>query len=286
MKKTVKKLTAIILALMIALTCSMPAFAGDWADIVDITAAEADEKYNSGEKCIIFFYQDGCYNCYNIEMNVVCYWLEYGYDIYAVNLPWEGWPQFLKKQYGTQSISTPIVAFVDGANTTYYMGATKFDVLNNAFYNFYGITPTVTITGITLSQLSADLEIGETLQLSATVFPSTADQSVTWSSSNASVATVSSSGLVTAKASGSAYITATAADGIYQESCFVIVSDSECEATLQSISIRTKPNKTTYTVGESFNSEGLTLNLHYSDGTTQVATSGFTCSTPNMSTAG
>ncbi len=284
MKKTVKKLTAVVLALMLILTCSMPAFAGDPGWIEEITAAQADEKYNSGNKCIIFFYQDGCYNCYNIETNVISNWLEYGVIIYAVNLPVEGWPDFLKMEYGGVSISTPIVAFVNGACTSYYMGATSFDVLNNAFYDFYNITPPVSVTGVTLSQTSASLEIGDTLQLYATVSPSTANQSVTWASSNTSVATVSSSGYVTAKASGSAYITATTADGSYNANCYVSVS--ECEASLESISVRTKPNKTTYTVGESFSSDGLTLNLHYSDGTTQVATSGFTCSKPDMSTAG
>ena len=55
---------------------------------------------------------------------------------------------------------------------------------------------------------------------------------------------------------------------------------------LSSISVRTYPSKTVYNVGESFNSSGLTLNAYYSDGTTKTITSGFTCSKPDMSTAG
>ena len=63
---------------------------------------------------------------------------------------------------------------------------------------------------------STELKDGETLQLTATVFPETAtDKSVTWESSNQNVATVSNDGLVTAHSSiGSVRITAKANNGI------------------------------------------------------------------------
>ena len=70
------------------------------------------------------------------------------------------------------------------------------------------------VTGITLNKTTASLKANETITLTATVTPSTAtNKSVTWSSSNTSVATVSSTGVVTAKAVGTATITATTADG-------------------------------------------------------------------------
>ena len=53
------------------------------------------------------------------------------------------------------------------------------------------------------------LDIGQTLSLSATVLPSTAAQTVRWSSGNTAVATVSTNGLVTARRDGTAVITAT-----------------------------------------------------------------------------
>lgn len=59
----------------------------------------------------------------------------------------------------------------------------------------------------------AELKIGETLQLKTTVTPSSAsDKSVTWTTSDKSVATVSTSGKVTAKGEGTAKITVTAKD--------------------------------------------------------------------------
>ena len=58
------------------------------------------------------------------------------------------------------------------------------------------------------------------------------------------------------------------------------------EATLQSISVKTNPTKTTYTVGETLNTAGLTLTATYSDKSTQTITSGFTCSPIKLDVAG
>ena len=69
----------------------------------------------------------------------------------------------------------------------------------------------VRVESVTLSQSSVELEIGTTLQLNATVSPSTASRKdITWSSSKSSVASVSSSGLVTAVSEGTTTITASA----------------------------------------------------------------------------
>ena len=68
-------------------------------------------------------------------------------------------------------------------------------------------------TSIELIKPTAELKIGETLTLTATVLPETAtDNTVTWTSSNESVATVAN-GLVTAVAAGKATITAKTNDG-------------------------------------------------------------------------
>ena len=73
---------------------------------------------------------------------------------------------------------------------------------------------TVNVTGVTLSETAASLTVGgETLTLTATVLPDDAtDKTVTWTSSDPTVATVAD-GVVTAVAAGTATITATATNG-------------------------------------------------------------------------
>lgn len=78
-------------------------------------------------------------------------------------------------------------------------------------------------TGISLNKTTAEVRVGKTLQLTATLQPYGASGTVTWSSSNTSVASVNN-GLVTANAVGTVTITATVGD--YSASCVVTVSES------------------------------------------------------------
>lgn len=80
------------------------------------------------------------------------------------------------------------------------------------------------VTGIEISPSSMTLTEGETRQLEVNVQPVTADQSVTFSSSDESVATVSGQGVVTAVKAGKTTVTATAADGTHSAACTVTVS--------------------------------------------------------------
>lgn len=69
----------------------------------------------------------------------------------------------------------------------------------------------VAVSSVSISQSSAEMVIGETLQLKATVLPSTTtEQNVTWASSKKVVATVDKNGIVKAVAEGETVITATA----------------------------------------------------------------------------
>ena len=80
----------------------------------------------------------------------------------------------------------------------------------------------ITVQSIALSQPSAELKIGETLNLKATVSPSNATyDGITWTSTRTTIATVSGSGLVSALAEGNTTITAMA--GGKTASCSVTV---------------------------------------------------------------
>lgn len=80
------------------------------------------------------------------------------------------------------------------------------------------------VTDVTINKTSVSTNVGLTVQLKATATPSDAtDTSLTWTSSNAKVATVSANGLVTAVRCGSCFITATAASGV-DATCKVTVA--------------------------------------------------------------
>ncbi|MBQ5970757.1 MAG: Ig-like domain-containing protein [Clostridia bacterium] len=78
---------------------------------------------------------------------------------------------------------------------------------------------------VRLNAGDAELRIGQTKQLTATVYPSTAtNKTVIWTSSNASVATVNQNGLVTAVGDGTCDIIATTAEGARTAACKVTVT--------------------------------------------------------------
>lgn len=88
-------------------------------------------------------------------------------------------------------------------------------------------TSSIPVQSVSLDKSQLDLTVGQTYTFTTTVKPSNAtDKSVTWSSSNSSVATVSSSGVVTAKATGKATITVKTNDGGITATCSVTVNAS------------------------------------------------------------
>ena len=82
------------------------------------------------------------------------------------------------------------------------------------------------VEGVSLDKESAIVEVGDTVQLTASVTPENADDtSVTYSSSSANIASVSESGLVTAKAYGTATITVTTTDGEFTDTFEITIYD-------------------------------------------------------------
>ncbi len=87
----------------------------------------------------------------------------------------------------------------------------------------------VDVTGVALDQTTAELTVGDTLTLAATVLENATDPTVTWKSGKASVATVDENGVVTALKAGTAVITATAGD--CSAKCTVMVTAKEVAST-------------------------------------------------------
>ena len=119
----------------------------------------------------------------------------------------------LRNENGSDDTYT-LTATVGGATYNYTKSGVTFE--NGKYYAITVKMNPKKVSYISLNKTSANLAIGGTVELSVSnVSPSDAvDKTVTWSSSNTSVATVNaSSGVVTAVASGNATITATANDG-------------------------------------------------------------------------
>ena len=116
-------------------------------------------------------------------------------------------------------------------NIRLYISATHNTSTSSAYLYLYGADVTINYTAedvhptsVTLNSNSESIEIGETFQLTETVLPANAtNKSVTWSSSNTSVATVVG-GLVTGVAVGSAAITVTTVDGGKTATCAITVT--------------------------------------------------------------
>jgi hypothetical protein len=84
---------------------------------------------------------------------------------------------------------------------------------------------TVAVTGVTLNKSTLSLSTGDSETLTATLAPGNAtNKNVTWSSSDATIATVDANGLVTAVAAGTATITVTTTDGSKTATCAVTVT--------------------------------------------------------------
>mgnify|MGYP000773255744 FL=1 len=112
---------------------------------------------------------------------------------------------------------------------------------------YYDITiksNTISVTRIEMTPSSATLEIGETIQLSATAYPTNAtNRSLNWTTENYSVASVSNSGLVTARGAGRVWIWARATDGsgagnycvvdVKEPTIVTSIELSETEATME-----------------------------------------------------
>ena len=180
------------------------------------------------------------------------------------------------------SSSNPSVATVssDGIVTAKGAGTATITVKTNdgnktATCSVTVISAKVPVTGISLNETSHSLSAGWTFYLHETITPSNAtDKSVTWSSSNPSVATVNS-GAVTAKGRGTAIITVITNDGGKTATCTVTVTGSNIHVTdvsLNKTSLTIEEGKTTKLTASVSPANATDKTLSWSSSNTSVAT--------------
>ena len=113
----------------------------------------------------------------------------------------------------------------------------------------------VAVTGVKLAFTALTQKIGTSFTLVATIEPANAtNKTVTWSSSNSTVASVTNMGVVQAKAAGTADITVTTADGGHTATCSFTVTAEDVPLT----GLKVTPAETHIKVGQAG-----TLNVKY-----------------------
>ncbi|MHA0856534.1 Ig-like domain-containing protein [Paenibacillus sp. CMAA1364] len=113
--------------------------------------------------------------------------------------------------YVEDTVTTPIntATLVIGAVPEYNNG------VGTTLYDDFKVEAWIPVTAISLDQTNVAMEPHQTVQLQPTVTPVNASNpTLTWSSSNPTVASVDQSGQVTGLQSGSTIVTATSSDGV------------------------------------------------------------------------
>ncbi len=122
----------------------------------------------------------------------------------------------------------------------------------------------IEITSLSISPASADLVVGESQSFTVTVYPTGARKTVTWKSSDTSVASVNG-GSVTALKAGTTTITATSTENENIKATATITVKAA-----KSLSITGDLVKDVYGGGDVFEPSGLTVTVTYTDNTTKV----------------
>ena len=189
-------------------------YEGDLGGWAYCKKSQEDVRYNDVARGIYDFY--GIPNSLPTEMDMGT---EYVYE-YTIDIP------DTKVTNANGKIMRPaikrdyceLICFVVDVETGEVMNCDKYPMTEVA-ENRYTVADLVrdknlSVESITLDKSEAYLIVGEQVLLKATILPENAtNKSVTWTSSNTSVATIDANGKVTAVAVGEATIKATTADG-------------------------------------------------------------------------
>lgn len=173
----------------------------------------------------------------------------------------------VKEQW--ESADPSIVSITaDGGKATAKKAGTTTIKVRIAGTDIYSSPVTIVVTeaqptGIFVSPAALSMKAGETSSVDVTIMPDNADRTVTWTTSNAKVATVSN-GKITAVAAGTATITAKTVNGLTAK-VTVTVTAKDVAATGVTL------NKTSLTLTEG-NSETLTATVSPSNATDKALT--------------
>lgn len=135
------------------------------------------------------------------------------------------------KGHTWQSSATTVATIDETGNVTAVdlgtatITVTTLDGKKTATCNVTVVDQIIAVTSVSLDKATATIEKNQTLELSATVLPSTAtDKTVTWKSSDNTIATVDKDGKITGVSEGKATITATTNNDGKSANCALTVT--------------------------------------------------------------
>lgn len=145
MKKTfLNRIAAVVLtlALLLCVTCVQSFAAADYRDnirFVPVTASQATDMYNTGEKFILFGYRNDCENCQYIGNNIVTIWMNtYKETVYGINMDSaEGLPNWVWKSLDVNNATLPVVAFVQHGSADVFSCPTNLVQYNDSLSRWY-----------------------------------------------------------------------------------------------------------------------------------------------------
>lgn len=209
---------------------------------VDVTANADADKYTVTKTGLIYFNgAEGDYNADNLT-------IDNADNVNYFNV-------------GKKGVSAYTYGMPDIGNGIYAVG---YAIVNDGAYQTVKYTNVwrlayegesgAVIDSITLNKQAVNIGLGEEYPLFATITPSDANQSVTWSTSDESIASVDENGMVTGNMLGTAYITATAVDGSTAQ-CRIVVKKAPTSITLDKTELKLNVNSSyTFTKTLSANS--------------------------------
>lgn len=125
---------------------------------------------------------------------------------------------------GSNGMATEQAYYTLAALNRFYSGQASLYNMNDVVFDGESGTE---VTGILLRPATSEVQVGKTVQLTATVLPGTAEnRKVTFTSSDDAIATVSGTGLVTGVKAGTVTITVTTEEGKYTASATITVKES------------------------------------------------------------
>lgn len=161
-----------------------------------------------------------------------------------------------------QSITGVRNVFVDYPELAWYLFGQQVPANYSSPSNAGAGSTPVQVQSLSLNKTTLSLDVGETNALSVTALPQGASNNVTWSSSNASVATVSSAGVVTAVGKGTATITATSASNLGVKATLTVTVTQPKQAV--QLVVEGTPTAL-LSAGQAFVPDGLTIKVIYDD---------------------